>query len=102
MAAFGWSTGDLVASIKIVIKIAGTLTESGGAKAEFQEAVEEIANSLNTFFKEVEKFNKSLGTESKMRTWRTARRKLQDVNKLRKKISTPMVSLSISLETQNL
>jgi hypothetical protein len=71
-----------------------------------QLEVEKIAKPLNTFFKGVEKFDKSLGTESKMRPWRTAGRKLQwalkvskEVNYPRDQISIPMASLSILLQT---
>ena len=49
MAAFGWSAGDLVASIKIAITIAGVLKESGGAKANFQEATESLFGLEVTF-----------------------------------------------------
>ena len=40
MAAFGWSVGDLVASLQLVVKIAGALKETGGAKSDYQESIE--------------------------------------------------------------
>jgi hypothetical protein len=142
MAAFGWSAGDLVASIKIVIKIAGALKDSGGAKTDFQEAIEflfgleitlqnlksispiltipsqeyivqqevkKISEPLKEFFARVEKFDKCLGSGSKLGFWRTVPRKLQwaigvskEVISLRDRISIPMASLGILLHTQNL
>lgn len=142
MAAFGWSAGDLVASIKIVIRIAGALKESGGAKADFQEVTEflfgleitlqnlksispvltipsqeyivqqevkRISEPLQAFFTKVEKFERCLGSGSKMGFFRTVRKKLQwaigvskEVISLRDRISIPMASLGILLHTQNL
>jgi hypothetical protein len=142
MAAFGWSAGDLVASIKIVIRIAGALKESGGAKADFQEATEflfgleitlhnlksispvltipsqeytvqqevkRISEPLKAFFTKVEKFDRCLGSGSKIGFFRTVPKKLQwamgvskEVISLRDRISIPMGSLGILLHTQNL
>lgn len=38
MAGFGWPVGDLVASIQLVVKIAGALREAGGSKSDYQES----------------------------------------------------------------
>lgn len=38
--SFGWSVGDIVASITLIAKISIALKESGGAKSEYQESIE--------------------------------------------------------------
>lgn len=39
MATFGWSVGDLVRAIDMIMTITGALRESGGASDAFQESV---------------------------------------------------------------
>jgi hypothetical protein len=142
MAAFGWSVGDLVASFQLVVKIAGALKETGGAKSDYQESIEfllglettlqnlhsiapilvnpsqenaaqlevqKIVKPLYLFLAKVDKFDGALGSESKRGPWRTAPRKLQwamfvskEVKKLRDRISVPMFSLNILLQSQTL
>lgn len=142
MAAFGWSAGDIVASVQLVTKIAGALKETNGAKSDYRESVdflfgleitlqnlrtiapviatpsqqdiiqfeaEKIAKPLSDFFAKVQKFDAALGLQSKRGAWRTARRKIQwamDVSKevqtLRDRISVPISSLNILLQSQTL
>ena len=40
MAGFGWSAGDLVRAIELIVTITGALRDSGGASEEFQESVQ--------------------------------------------------------------
>lgn len=37
--SFGWSAGDVIAAINLLVKVAGALQEAGGASAEYQDAV---------------------------------------------------------------
>lgn len=38
--SFGWSVGDIVASITLLVKIGGALKETGGASSDYQESIE--------------------------------------------------------------
>lgn len=142
MAGFGWSVGDLVASLQLVVKIAGALKETGGAKSDYQESIEfllglettlqnlrsvapslvnqpqesavqleakKIVKPLSIFLAKIQNFHGALGLESKRSPWRTAPRKVQwaifvskEVKKLRDRISVPMFSLNILLQSQTL
>ncbi|TVY49065.1 hypothetical protein LOCC1_G001366 [Lachnellula occidentalis] len=142
MAGFGWSVGDLVASLQLVVKIAGALKETGGAKSDYQESIDflfglettlqnlrsvapilvnqsqetavqleaqKIVKPLSIFLAKIQKLNGDLGLESKRNPWRTAPRKVQwavfvskEVKKLRDRISVPMFSLNILLQSQTL
>ncbi|TVY38143.1 hypothetical protein LSUB1_G002853 [Lachnellula subtilissima] len=142
MAGFGWSVGDLVASLQLVVKIAGALKETGGAKSDYQESIEflfglettlqnlrsvapilvnqsqesavqleaqKIVKPLSICLAKIQKFDGALGLESKRNPWRTAPRKVQwaifvskEVKKLRDRISVPMFSLNILLQSQTL
>jgi hypothetical protein len=140
MAAFGWSVGDIVASIQLVAKIVVALKETGGAKSEYQESIEflfglevtlqnlqtiapvlltrsqesilqveieKIAKPISIFFEKVKKLDTALGLDSKKGSWRAAPRKVQwamqvlkEVKVLRDRISVPIASLNILLQSQ--
>jgi hypothetical protein len=140
MAAFGWSVGDIVASIQLVAKIVVALKETGGAKSEYQESIEflfglevtlqnlqtiapvlltrsqesilqveieKIAKPISIFFGKVKKLDTALGLDSKKGSWRAAPRKVQwamqvlkEVKVLRDRISVPIASLNILLQSQ--
>ena len=38
--SFGWSVGDIIASINLLVKIGCALKETGGASSEYQESIE--------------------------------------------------------------
>lgn len=40
MATFGWSVGDIVASVKLIVKISDALKEAHGAKLDYQESID--------------------------------------------------------------
>lgn len=142
MAAFGWSAGDIVASVQLVGKIAGSLKETNGAKSNYRESIdflfgleitlqnlrtigpvivtpsqqdiiqfetEKIVKPLSDFFAKVQKFDATLGTQSHRGGWRTAPRKIhwalgvsKEVQTLRERISVPLSSLNILLQSQTL
>lgn len=37
--SFGWSAGDIAECVKVLVKIGNALKDSGGSKAEYQDAV---------------------------------------------------------------
>ena len=48
--SFGWSVGDIVSAVNILVKVGKALKESGGAATEYQEAVklhESVSKTLS-------------------------------------------------------
>jgi hypothetical protein len=76
-------------------------------KSILQVEIEKIAKPISVFFERVKKLDTALGSDSKKGSWRTAPRKVQwamqvskDVKVLRDRISVPIVSLNILLQSQ--
>lgn len=148
--SFGWSAGDIVLAIKLLVKIGSALREADGAKAGFQEAagslagletalqyleqqqqaadtqrradlqgnptsaaqhsareamlrtsIDFIKDPVSSFLDDIEKYDKSLSTRSKLHFTSGARRKIQwalfvsdKVKELQSRIAIPMHTLN--------
>src|ERR1700710_116722 len=44
MATFGWSVGDIVAGIRITVKVCEAFKESGGAASKYKQTVDFLDN----------------------------------------------------------
>jgi coenzyme F420-reducing hydrogenase delta subunit len=72
-----------------------------------QVEIEKIAKPISIFFEKVKKLDTALGLDSKKGSWRAAPRKVQwamqvlkEVKVLRDRISVPIASLNILLQSQ--
>jgi hypothetical protein len=62
MMSFGWSAGDVVAGVKLFVKIGKALKDSGGSKSEYQDAVGflESVSSIITGLQQIRDSNPEL------------------------------------------